>query len=67
MPIDVPDNYPCSICENFAGRYPWHGAPAVVHEDETPFPPEKDVPITPSDERELMAQRLRLAWEAVDW
>ncbi|HET7127622.1 MAG TPA: HIT family protein [Gaiellaceae bacterium] len=34
MPIDVPDNYPCSICENFAGRYPWHGAPAVVYEDE---------------------------------
>ena len=34
MPIDVPDNYPCSICENFAGRYPWHGEPAVVYEDE---------------------------------
>jgi histidine triad (HIT) family protein len=34
MPIDVPDNYPCSICENFAGRHPWHGEPAVVHEDE---------------------------------
>jgi histidine triad (HIT) family protein len=34
MPIKVPDNHPCSICENFAGRYPWHGAPAVVYEDE---------------------------------
>jgi len=34
MPIDVPDNYPCSICENFAGRYPWHGEPAVVYEDD---------------------------------
>jgi len=34
MPIDVPDSHPCSICENFAGRYPWHGEPAVVHEDE---------------------------------
>ena len=34
MPIEVPDDYPCSICENFAGRYPWHGPPAVVHEDD---------------------------------
>ncbi len=26
---------PCSYCENFAGRDPWHGPPAVVHEDAT--------------------------------
>jgi hypothetical protein len=23
MPIDVRDNYPCSICEDFSGRHPW--------------------------------------------
>jgi histidine triad (HIT) family protein len=154
MPIDVPDNYPCSICENFAGRYPWHGKPAVVYEDEqlyiimapaplggteghvlvlpkrhaetlldlraneaallgqavaqiaravsaafdpdailvqqhnrtgafqtvphvhfhvipkavgVPFPPPEEVPIIPSDERETLAQRVREAWEAIDW
>jgi histidine triad (HIT) family protein len=150
MPINVPDNYPCSICENFAGRYPWHGAPAVVYQDEklyvimapaplggmnghvlifpkrhvetlldlredeasllgqavvtaaravsasfdpeailvqqhngvgafqsvphvhfhvipkaadASFPPREEVPIIPSDEREVLAQRLRDTWE----
>ena len=154
MPIAVPDNYPCSICENFAGRHPWHGAPAVVHEDENlyiimapaplggmdghvlvlprrhvetlldlradeaallgqavsraaravsvafdpdailvqqhngagafqtvphvhfhvipkvadaPFPPDHEVPIVPSDKREVLARRVREAWEATDW
>lgn len=154
MPIDVPDNYPCSICENFSGRYPWHGAPAVVYEDEqlyilmapaalggmpghvlvlprrhvetlvglraeeaallgqavariaravsaafdpdailvqqhngagafqtvphvhfhvipkaadAPFPPPEEVPIIPSDERKLLAKRVREAWETTDW
>lgn len=30
----MPDYDPCPYCENFAGRYEWHGPPAVVHEDE---------------------------------
>lgn len=34
MPIDVPPSDPCSYCENFAGRFPWHGEPAVVYEDD---------------------------------
>lgn len=34
MPFVVPQQTPCSYCENFAGRDPWHGPPAVVHEDE---------------------------------
>lgn len=154
MPIDVPDNYPCSICENFAGRHPWHGAPAVVYEDEqlyiimapaplggmeghvlvfprrhvetvldlraeeaarlgqavsriaravsaafdpdailvqqhngtgafqtvphmhfhvipkaadAPFPPIEEVPITPSDDRALLAKRVREEWVHADW
>lgn len=35
MPVVVPKQSPCSYCENFAGRDPWHGPPAVVVEDET--------------------------------
>lgn len=35
MPIVVPERDPCPFCENFAGRYAWHGPPAVVVEDET--------------------------------
>jgi histidine triad (HIT) family protein len=34
VPVTVPDRVPCSYCENFAGRYPWHGPPAVIYEDE---------------------------------
>lgn len=154
MPIDVPDSHPCSICENFAGRYPWHGEPAVVHEDEqlyiimapaplggmdghvlvlpkrhvetildlsadqaallgqavsrvaravaaafdpeailvqqhngagafqtvphvhfhvipkaadAPFPPLAEVPIVPSEERAVLAQRVREAWARAEW
>ncbi|MGI8577731.1 MAG: HIT family protein [Nocardioidaceae bacterium] len=35
MPLLAPTQVPCSYCENFAGRQPWHGPPAVVYEDET--------------------------------
>lgn len=34
MPLVLPEQHPCSYCESFAGRHPWHGAPAVVVEDE---------------------------------
>lgn len=29
----VPDREPCPYCENLAGRYAWHGKPAVIAED----------------------------------
>jgi histidine triad (HIT) family protein len=35
MPLTIPERDPCSYCENFAGRYAWHGPPAVVAEDES--------------------------------
>lgn len=34
MPLHMPVQDPCSFCENFAGRWPWHGKPAVVFEDD---------------------------------
>jgi len=34
VPLEIPSQTPCSFCENFAGRDPWHGRPAVVHEDD---------------------------------
>jgi hypothetical protein len=37
MPLVLPERDPCPYCENFAGRYAWHGPPAVVAEDETIF------------------------------
>lgn len=37
MPLILPARDPCPYCENFAGRYAWHGAPAVVAEDETTY------------------------------
>jgi len=37
MPLTIPDRDPCPYCENFAGRYAWHGPPAVVAEDSTFF------------------------------
>lgn len=33
----MPDQTPCSYCENFAGRDPWHGPPAVITEDESTY------------------------------
>jgi histidine triad (HIT) family protein len=30
----VPTREPCPYCENFAGRYAWHGPPAVIFEDD---------------------------------
>jgi histidine triad (HIT) family protein len=33
MPLVLPAQTPCSYCENFAGRHPWHGPPAVVFDD----------------------------------
>lgn len=35
MPVIIPERDPCPYCENFAGRYAWHGPPAVVAEDDT--------------------------------
>jgi histidine triad (HIT) family protein len=37
MPLIIPERDPCPYCENFAGRYAWHGPPAVVAEDETVY------------------------------
>jgi histidine triad (HIT) family protein len=37
MPLVIPEREPCPYCENFAGRYAWHGPPAVVAEDETTY------------------------------
>ena len=37
MPVIIPERDPCPYCENFAGRYAWHGPPAVVAEDDTIF------------------------------
>jgi histidine triad (HIT) family protein len=34
VPLVLPSQTPCSFCENFQGRNPWHGAPAVIFEDE---------------------------------
>lgn len=55
MPISVPDNYPCSICENFAGRYPWQTVPRVHFH------------VIPNAEREIWGRRLREAWGSSDW
>lgn len=35
MALELPVYEPCPYCENFEGRYEWHGPPAVIHEDET--------------------------------
>jgi len=37
MPVTIPVRDPCPYCENFAGRYAWHGPPAVVAEDQIVF------------------------------
>jgi histidine triad (HIT) family protein len=29
----VPDRRPCPYCENYDGRYAWHGPPATIFED----------------------------------
>lgn len=34
MPLVLPSQSPCSFCENFQGRDPWHGPPAVIFQDE---------------------------------
>ena len=34
---------------------------------DAPFPPDHEVPIVPSDKREVLARRVREAWEATDW
>jgi len=34
MSFEIPNQEPCSYCENFAGRDPWHGPPAIVADDE---------------------------------
>jgi diadenosine tetraphosphate (Ap4A) HIT family hydrolase len=34
---------------------------------DAPFPPPEEVPITPSSERQLLAQRVREGWEETDW
>lgn len=33
----VPAQVPCPYCENFEGRFAWHGAPAKVAEDELTY------------------------------
>jgi histidine triad (HIT) family protein len=30
----VPDRRPCPYCENYDGRYAWHGPPATIFEDD---------------------------------
>jgi histidine triad (HIT) family protein len=37
MPLAIPERDPCPYCENFAGRYAWHGPSAVVAEDEITY------------------------------
>ncbi len=37
MPVIIPERDPCPYCENFAGRYAWHGPSTVVAEDDTIF------------------------------
>jgi diadenosine tetraphosphate (Ap4A) HIT family hydrolase len=33
----MPERDPYPYCENFAGRYAWHGPPAVVEEDDITY------------------------------
>jgi histidine triad (HIT) family protein len=37
VPVVIPKRDPCPYCENFAGRYAWHGPPAVVAEDDITY------------------------------
>lgn len=37
MAFKVPDRAPCPYCENFAGRYAWHGPPATITENDLVF------------------------------
>ena len=37
MPVVLPERDPCPYCENFAGRYAWHGPPVVMAEDQTTY------------------------------
>ncbi len=72
MPIEVPDNYPCSICENFNGTGAFQSVPhvhfhVIPKATDAPFPPTEEVPIIPSDERMVLAERVRAAWEQTDW
>jgi histidine triad (HIT) family protein len=37
VPFRLPERDPCPYCENFVGRYAWHGPPATVFEDDEVF------------------------------